>query len=96
MALRDLGEEAARSLIGLEITLGHTCDMALFEELLSANVCYRISDLTVGGAEMKALGLVGAEIGSTLDLLLTAVIEGRVENSREKLIEFVKTIVRNK
>ena len=96
MALRDLGEEAARSLIGLEITLGHTCDMALFEELLSADVCYRISDLTVGGAEMKALGLVGAEIGSTLDLLLTAVIEGRVENSREKLIEFVKTIVRNK
>ena len=40
---------------------------------------------------MKNIGLTGPKIGITLDNLLTAVIEGRVENEREALIEFLET-----
>lgn len=89
--LRDNGEEATIGLINLESTLGHKADMTLLNQLLASGVCYRISDLRVGGADMKNIGLTGPKIGITLDNLLTAVIEGRVENEREALLQFAKT-----
>lgn len=89
--LRDIGEEATRALINLEKTLGHKADMTLLNQLLASGVCYRISDLKVGGADMKNIGLKGPKIGLTLDNLLTAVIEVRVENEKDALIEFLKT-----
>ena len=79
------------ALINLEKTLGRNADGELFSKLLNSGVCYRISDLKVGGADMKNIGLTGPKIGEALDSLLTAVIEGRVENEREALIEFLKT-----
>ena len=89
--LRDNGEEATIGLVSLEKTLGHNADSDLLSKLLNSGVCYRISDLKVGGADMKNIGLTGPKIGEALDRLLTAVIEGRVENEREALIEFLKT-----
>ena len=90
-SLRDIGAEATRGLINLEIAVGRDAKVGLLDELLNDNVCYRLSDLKVGGADMKALGLVGPQIGLTLDRLLTAVIDGEVENDREALINFAKT-----
>lgn len=89
--LRDNGEEATHALVNLEKALGHNADSDLLSKLLNSGVCYRISDLKVGGADMKNIGLTGPKIGEALDRLLTAVIEGRVENEREALIEFLKT-----
>jgi tRNA nucleotidyltransferase (CCA-adding enzyme) len=89
--LRDVGEEAALELVNLEKTLGHEADSDLLSGLLASGVCYRISDLKVGGMDLKNIGLAGPKIGLALDSLLTAVIEGRVENEREALIEFLET-----
>ena len=89
--LRDNGEEATIGLVNLEKTLGRNADGELLSKLLNSGVCYRISDLKVDGADMKNIGLTGPKIGGALDRLLTAVIEGRVENERESLIEFLKT-----
>ena len=89
--LRDNGDEATLGLINLEKTLGRNADGELLSKLLDSGVCYRISDLKVGGADMKNIGLTGPKIGQALDNLLTAVIEGRVENERDALIEFLKT-----
>ena len=89
--LRDNGEEATIGLVNLEKTLGHRVDSELLSGMFTNGVCYRIADLKVGGADMKNIGLTGPKIGITLDNLLTAVIEGRVENEREALIEFLET-----
>ena len=89
--LRDNGDEATLGLINLEKALGHKADSDLLSRLLASGVCYRISHLRVGGADMKNIGLTGPKIGQALDTLLTAVIEGRVENERDALIQFLKT-----
>lgn len=89
--LRDNGEEATLGLINLEKALGHKADSDLLSGLLASGVCYRISDLKVGGMDLKNIGLAGPKIGQALDTLLTAVIEGRVENNRDALIQFLKT-----
>ena len=89
--LCDNGEEATHALINLEKALGHNADSDLLSTLLNSGVCYRISDLKVDGADMKNIGLTGPKIGEALYSLLTAVIDGRVENEREALIEFLKT-----
>ena len=89
--LRDVGEEATLGLINLEKTLGRNADGELLSKLLDSGVCYRISDLKVGGMDLKNIGLAGPKIGLALDNLLTAVIEGRVENEREALTKFLET-----
>ena len=89
--LRDNGDEATLGLTNLEKALGHKADSDLLSKLLASGVCYRISDLKVGGADMKNIGLTGPKIGQALDTLLAAVIEGRVENERDALIEFLET-----
>ncbi|MBQ9709562.1 MAG: HD domain-containing protein [Clostridia bacterium] len=59
--------------------------------LLDKKPCFDISSLAVNGRDMTSLGFKGREVGERLEMLLLAVIEGRVENDREKLIEYVKT-----
>ena len=88
-ALRDLGEEALRALIKLENTLGRSGDIALLDRLISGGVCYRISDLDLSGKDVMSLGFSGPAVGKSLDKLLTAVIEGRVENEKTKLLDFL-------
>jgi tRNA nucleotidyltransferase/poly(A) polymerase len=89
-ALRDLGEEAVCGLINLEATLGSATDMALFKELISHDVPYRVSDLDISGSDLSSLGYRGREIGLALEALLTAVIEGGVENDKSALIKHIK------
>lgn len=89
-ALRALGEEAVCGLINLEATLGSATDMALFKELISHDVPYRVSDLDISGSDLSSLGYRGREIGLALEALLTAVIEGGVENDNAALIKHIK------
>ena len=62
----------------------------LIDDIVRNNECFKISDLVVDGNDMIELGFEGREIGGALDRLLEAVIEGEVENKREKLIWFAK------
>ena len=90
-ALRDLGEEATRGVINLEIALGRATAKSkkLLDDLISEGVCYRISDLDLTGSDVMSLGINGREVGIALDILLTAVIEGRVENIKTELLKFL-------
>lgn len=92
LLLRDLGPERAEALIRLEMLLGRIDPAALsrLRELLSCGVCYRISDLKVGGRELMALGMDGPSVGAALDRLLLAVILGECQNDREALISFIE------
>jgi hypothetical protein len=44
--------------------------------------------LAADGNDMMALGLKNAEIGKALNLLLSDVIDGKVENEKAKLMEY--------
>ena len=50
---------------------------------------HKLSDLSVGGQQMRENGLSGAEIGVWLDRLLCDVICGRVENKKEALLHYL-------
>ena len=91
-ALRALGEEAVRGLIKLEITLGNvkSDSLDLLDSLLTRGVCYRISDLAVSGGDIMTLGISGRDVGLALEKLLTAVIEGRVKNERDALVNLLR------
>ena len=90
--LRDKDVERAEALIRLEILLGRAENISLhrLNELVQSGVCYRYSDLAVNGKDIMSLGISGREVGAMLDALLSAVIEGRVDNSRDALISYAR------
>ena len=52
---------------------------------------YSISQLAVRGNDAASLGLRGEKIGEALKELLYAVIDGKADNEREVLLEYLKT-----
>lgn len=52
--------------------------------------CVRLDTLCVSGGDLIELGIRGAEIGKTLNLLLDGVMRGSIPNEREVLLEKVK------
>lgn len=98
-ALRVLGEENLRRLICVkradnlaqspeyravqaEIDRGE----ALLDRLVREDACVSLRALAVNGRDLTALGLRGREIGSELDRLLCAVVDGSLPNEREALL----------
>ncbi len=101
--LRSMGEEMLLDLITLQRadTMGlapefhsRTAHFDALEQLvrdvLSSESCFSLRSLAVNGRDMLSLGLEGKEIGKALNLALEAVIEERVRNEKEELLEFIK------
>lgn len=61
----------------------------LINEILTENECFSVKDLKINGNDLIALGYAGKEIGEKLELCLDAVIDGKVKNYKENLIEFI-------
>ena len=87
-----LGEDACGLVLQLEAALGISDGKSLeiLREYLEKGLPYKLSDLSVGGGEMKALGLSGKAVGDALSALLSAVISGEVSNSPEELLAYTK------
>ncbi len=87
--LRDVGEESALLLIELKILLGTASenDRARLISVTESGACHELSELAVNGYDMRALGLVGKEIGAMLGELLSLVIDGKLPNEREALLD---------
>ena len=64
--------------------------LELLREIEAEDSCLSIKDLAVNGHDIMSLGLTGREVGRALSLLLDAVIDERVKNEREELLEFLK------
>ncbi len=60
------------------------------ERILEEEQCFSLRDLAVNGYDLLKLGFKGREIGEKLDMLLEAVIDGKVENEKSILIEQLK------
>ena len=97
--LRKSGEWDLRDLLAIKIAdnLGQhprylrvdrfKATLTSLDALLQKQPCFDRSGLAVTGRDLLALGLQGPEIGAALDKLVEAVIEGRVPNEKERLLE---------
>lgn len=101
--LNRFGEQALRDLISVQRadTLGLADEyhkrLAHFEKLeknlctiVESNNCFSVKNLDINGNDIIAMGLKGKEIGDALNLLLEAVIDEKVENCKESLINYLK------
>lgn len=86
------GEKAYRQLSLLQKTQGADNKIAdsVFENILLSGECCKISDLKINGDSLKKHGLKDKEIGAALKNILDAVIDEKVENKEDKLIEYLK------
>ena len=100
--LNQYGEERLRLLLPLQRAdlLGtgtrSEADAAFFDDLeqllgsvLAHAHCFRIKDLAVNGNDLMALGLKGKAIGQTLQYLLDQVMDEKLSNEKEELLEAV-------
>lgn len=92
---RFCGENGAECVKALALfrKIAGTEDNGVLEAGINAaqkkNACLKITDLAVNGSDMAALGFRGKEIGNALRTLFEAVTDGKVENEKEKLINFI-------
>lgn len=64
--------------------------LRLADEILENGDCFSLGDLAVNGRDLMETGVgEGPEIGRRLQFLLAAVMDGEVENDREKLLRFL-------
>lgn len=102
--LNRVGAEALRELILLQRadTSGLAAPycterLAYFEQLenirasvLEKGACFCVRDLAISGRDLLQCGMPeGKQIGSTLQMLVEAVIDGKVENQREALLQYI-------
>ena len=65
---------------------------SIISELIAKNACFSLRDLAVNGDDLISLGFSpGKTIGSTLSMLLDAVICGELPNKRENLLARAET-----
>lgn len=64
---------------------------AVLARIREENACLTVKDLAVNGHDLMALGLRGREVGGALDALLEQVIEERLPNEREALLQYVRS-----
>lgn len=65
---------------------------AIVETIHAENACLSLKDLAVKGNDLMALGYKGKELGSALQSLLDAVIDGDLPNEKECLLNHIKKI----
>ena len=95
------GEEPLRQLIALQKAdfcskgvVGEPFDfdglLSLLDEIVAENACLTVKDLAVDGHDLMTLGYSGPAIGKALEGLLTEVLEDRLPNERQALLEALK------
>ncbi|MBR5512352.1 MAG: CCA tRNA nucleotidyltransferase [Ruminococcus sp.] len=58
--------------------------------LVEENACMHISDLAINGTDLMELGFKGKDIGECLNSALQLIIDEKLVNSREKLLEYAQ------
>ncbi len=62
----------------------------IINEIINEKECFSIKHLAIDGNDLISLGYKGKKIGDTLEKCLTAVIDGKVENEKDKLLKFIQ------
>ena len=64
----------------------------LLAEIKAENACLSLKDLAVGGHELMALGFTGPSIGKTLNALLEQVLDERLPNEKDVLLNAARLL----
>ena len=65
-------------------------DLALlYKEIKDNNECFLIKDLKINGTDLANKGLKGEEIKNALEKIIIEVIEGKVSNEKNKIIDYI-------
>jgi len=59
-------------------------------DILKSGECYSLDKLEADGNDLIKVGISGAAIGETLDIILNKVICGDLKNERENLLNYIK------
>ena len=62
---------------------------AALDTLLAEQPCFTLKDLAVNGRDLQAAGLRGKAVGEALNTLLEVVMDGKVANDRQSLLEYL-------
>ena len=65
-------------------------------EVVNENQCFQTSMLDVSGIDLQNLGLVPSEVGKTLELMVSEVIEENLVNEKEVLLSYARGIIEKK
>lgn len=63
--------------------------MDALDALLAEQPCFTLKDLAVNGRDLTALGMNGKAVGETLQTLLEAVMDGKAENDKSVLLNYL-------
>ncbi|MBS6833273.1 MAG: hypothetical protein KH216_10725, partial [Clostridiales bacterium] len=95
--LRDYGKETTEDILtfgrGYALSRGETAEdwnraAEIADETEKDGSCYNIGSLAVCGKDLKRLGYKGDRIGERLEVLLDAVISGKVNNTKRQLLKY--------
>ena len=65
---------------------------AALDSLLAEKPCFTLKDLAVNGHDLQSAGLQGKTVGEALNALLEAVMDGKAENTRPALMEYLSDL----
>ena len=89
-------EKADNSAQNPDMVYGRFVDLGKIEKLYEKlkkkdDLCLKLSDLDISGSDVISCGVkAGPKVGEVLEALLEEVIEKRLPNEKEALVEFVK------
>ncbi len=92
---RKIGIDAAEDVIRLLIARGEGegCLIDCLEEIKRGEECVSVAGLAVDGKDVLSLGADGRAVGKILDYILDKVVDGELENHREKLILAIENYI---
>ncbi len=67
--------------------------LGFLNEIKEKNLCCTIGELAINGSHIMKLGLSGKSIGACLDALLCGVIEEKVQNEQQALLEYANKLI---
>ena len=93
--LNKTGENTFRQLIKIrEADIKYQEILILLDEIINKRLCFSLKDLAVRGDDLINAGLSkGTEIGEILNLLLDMVIDEKVDNNKQDLLETALKII---
>ena len=62
----------------------------LLNEIEEKHLCYQLKDLAINGIDLLHLGFSNKEVGALLQQLLELIIEEKLNNDKESLLNFIK------
>ena len=100
--LYHLGEDGVRQLIAVKRAdnaaqhpayQGRSVEMdkaeRILQDILDADACFSLRQLAINGDDLLALGLQGKAVGEALTFLLEQVIDGKLPNEKNELLQSI-------